>query len=76
MSYSMKRTQVTQEYRDKISRRMKEVWAERRRMKVALREIEEKRKTEHCYGTYCHMLTSGACMCLCRSCGAAKKGDH
>lgn len=74
----MRRTQVTKEYREKISRRMKEVWAERRRMRAAMREIEEKRKTEHCYGTYCHVIGFGstACNCLCRPCGEAKKKDH
>ena len=72
----MRASKVTQEYRDKISRRMKEVWAERRRMRAAMREIEEKRKTEHCYGTYCHYVTERRCMCLCRPCGEAKKKDH
>lgn len=71
----MKRTQVTKEYRDKISRRMKEVWAQRR-MEKALKQIQEKRKSEHCYGTYCHYLVERRCMCLCAPCAAAKKKDH
>ena len=72
----MKRSQVTKEYRAKISRRMKEVWAARRTVKAALREIEEKRKREHCYGTYCHYLTERRCMCVCRPCGVSKAADH
>jgi hypothetical protein len=39
-------------------------------------QIEEKRKTEHCYGTHCHYLTERRCMCLCRPCGEAKKKDR
>ena len=39
-------------------------------------EIEEKRKTEHCYGTHCHYLTERRCMCLCSPCGEAKKKDR
>jgi hypothetical protein len=66
---------VTKEYREKISRRMREVWAERRRMRSALREIEERRKADHCYGTYCHYLTERRCICTCRSCGECRKRD-
>lgn len=42
----------------------------------AMKEIEEKRKTEHCYSTYCSYLTDRLCNCLCRPCGEAKKKDH
>ncbi len=44
--------------------------------KVALRTIEEKRKTEHCYLIHCHYLTERRCMCLCSPCGEAKKKDR
>lgn len=71
----MKRAQVTKEYRDKISRRMKEVW-ERRRMVKALKQLEEKRKREHCNGAYCRYLPERHCMCLCAPCGVAKAADH
>jgi len=70
----MKSRKVTKEYREKISLRMKEVWAERR-IDRALKLMKEKRKTEHCYGTYCHYLVERRCMCLCAPCGAAKQKD-
>ena len=72
----MKSAHVTKAYRAKISRRMKEVWAARCRVKAALREIEENRKREHCCGSYCRYLAERRCMCLCAPCGEAKKRDH
>lgn len=71
----MKASKVTQEYRDKISRRMKEVWAERR-MEKALKQVKDKRKTEHCYRAYCYYLTDRRCVCVCAPCAIAKQRDH
>jgi hypothetical protein len=38
----------------------------------------EPRKVEHCYGTYCHVISAGSitCSCLCAKCKDAKERDH
>ena len=71
----MKRAKVTKEYREKISRRMKEVWVNRR-IEKALKRIAENGKSNHCYLNYCHYATDRKCICLCVGCALAKKDDR
>lgn len=62
----MKHSKVTKEYREKISRRMKEVWAARR-----------ERRIQHCnMPAHCSHSWSRKCICLCAECAKAKAADH